>query len=121
MEGFVGDYAGCVKQPDMCFVPRVGPDWDVNADFPSVVLEVGYAESVARLTEDGELWRKGSSHAVKVVLLVKFRRHGQNSMGVVLSIGRAFPDLNGQTTLYQDYVSFSCIPILLLSLLICEL
>jgi len=64
----------------------------------------------------------GSSYAVKVILLVKFQQCELGEpMSVGLTVCRTFPNTNGETTLVQNYVNFSRIPILLLSLLICEL
>jgi len=113
---------GRAKGPDAVFIPRIGPGYDTLAPFPSVVLEAGYSETASRQSEDAMLWRKGSSYAVKVVLLPKFQRaRDQRHMSLVLTIGRAFPDTTRETTHFEDYVSSSCIPILPLSLLICEL
>lgn len=108
----------------MAFVPRIGLGWSRRAAFPSIVLETGYSESATSLEQDAILWCNGSSGAVKVVLLLKFQRVvNPDPMGAVLTVCRAFPNtnlnLNRDTTLFQDFVSFSPISIVLLSLLIC--
>jgi len=83
---------------------------------------MSYSESASRLEQHAILCLDGSSGAVKVVLLVKFQPVvNPDPMGVVFTVCRAFPNtnLNGDTTLFQDYVSCSFISILLLSFLIC--
>ena len=108
-----------MKEPDLAFVPLIGPDWIESAAFPSVVLETAYSESSLGLSKDGELWCQGSSLLVKVVILVKFGvpKRQNRRMKVTLTIGRCFPDINGDTTHFQDYASFSSIFVLPLSLL----
>ena len=87
-----------------------------------MVLETSYCKSASRLERDTTLCREGSSGAVKVVLLVKFQRvDNQHPMGVVLTVCSAFPGPNGETSSFQDFVSFSPISIHLLCLLICKL
>lgn len=108
----------------MAFVSRIRSGYSCRAAFPSIVQKTGYSESASRLEQHTILWRDGSFGAVKVVLLVKFQPVvNPDPMVVVFTISRAFPNtnlnLNGDTTLFQDYVSCSSISTLLLSLLIC--
>ncbi|KAG0131794.1 hypothetical protein HOY82DRAFT_559119 [Tuber indicum] len=103
-KNFFGKYAGSVKEADLTFIPLVGPEWVVNAEFPSVVLESGWSESATAQQEDARLWQEGSGNAVRVVLQVKFcRPNEQNEIGLMLSISHAHPN---QATLVEQYVLF---------------
>jgi len=58
-----------VKEPDFCFIPR-----DLNGfrrNFPSVVLESGWASSEPTVVDDRRLWHEGSEGDVRVVIFVK--------------------------------------------------
>lgn len=44
------------------------------ADWPSLVLEVGFSQSMAILRMKGKWWLEASDYAVKVVILVKFHQ-----------------------------------------------
>ncbi|KAG0640495.1 hypothetical protein HOY80DRAFT_1068958, partial [Tuber brumale] len=43
-------------------------------EFPTVVLECGWAESEAELLRDLQLWQEGSAGAVRIVILFKVFR-----------------------------------------------
>jgi len=85
-------------------VPRVGPNFKQLAEFPTVVLESGWAESSSRLREDARLWQIGSNMAVRVVLQAKFfLADHNNSVRFVFFIYRG--NLNGGSCLPDYYVS----------------
>ncbi|RPB04943.1 hypothetical protein L873DRAFT_1186548 [Choiromyces venosus 120613-1] len=89
---FIGEYAGSVKEADLTFIPRVGPERAQKAAFPSVVLESGWSESAEQLQRDARLWQVGSGREVRVVLHAKFYQpNQQNQVRLVLSINRARP------------------------------
>ncbi|PUU74188.1 hypothetical protein B9Z19DRAFT_1093469 [Tuber borchii] len=97
-QNFVGRHAGSFKEPDMAFVPRIGPSRGECASFPSVVVESGWQESATRHLDDARLWLEGSGNAVRVVLQAKY--HQSNESGrihFVLSVSRAHPDGLGCT------------------------
>ncbi|KAG0128414.1 hypothetical protein HOY82DRAFT_541256 [Tuber indicum] len=54
---------GSFKEPDMAFVPRIGPGRTKCAAFPSVVVESGWQESTTRHSDDARLWQEGSGNA----------------------------------------------------------
>lgn len=88
---FVGEYRGYTKEPDLTLIPMLGPDWDTEAAFPSIVLETGWTESVEKLREDVTLWQQGSGGAVRIVFQVKFYPRSYNRIGTRLWINRATP------------------------------
>lgn len=95
----------------MAFVPFTGPDRMQCAAFPSVVLESGWYESIARREEDARLWQEGSGNAVRVVLQVKFHEpDNHNRIRLVLSVTRAHPDGLGSPALPTHYASVFHIP-----------
>ena len=61
--------------------PSKEPDWSmVNAnirpnpdDFPSIVIEVGFSESLQKLRSDARLWFSMSSNDVQIVILIAVR------------------------------------------------
>ncbi|PUU75205.1 hypothetical protein B9Z19DRAFT_365395 [Tuber borchii] len=107
---FIGQHAGSFKQPDMAFVPIVGPDWIQCAAFPSV-LESGWNESIARREEDARLWQEGSGNAVRVVLQAKVHEPDyRNCIHLVLSVTRAYPDGLGRLALPTHYANIFPIP-----------
>jgi hypothetical protein len=61
--------------------PSKEPDWSmVNAnvrpnpdDFPSIVIEVGFSESLQKLRNDARLWFSMSSNDVQIVILIAVR------------------------------------------------
>ncbi|PWW72380.1 hypothetical protein C7212DRAFT_348302 [Tuber magnatum] len=57
---FVKEYQGYTKEADLTIIPMLGPNWDQEALFPSVVLETGWAGSAEKLAEDVTLWQVGS-------------------------------------------------------------
>ncbi|PUU77722.1 hypothetical protein B9Z19DRAFT_1193820 [Tuber borchii] len=71
-QNFVGRHVGSFKEPDMAFLPFAGPGRKKYAAFPSVVLESGWNESIARHEEDARVWQEGSGNAVRVMLQAKF-------------------------------------------------
>ena len=85
-----------------------GPDWDVKARFPSIVLETGWAEPAEKLAQDARLWQKGSEGEVRVVLQVKFYKRAHNRIGTRLWINRATPPTEDSTSVkisIKRYVS----------------
>lgn len=91
-----------MKEADFTFVPRVGPNFNKLAEFPTVVLESGWAESSTRLREDVRLWQIGSNMAVRVVLQAKFfPADHNNAVRFVFLISRG--NLNGGSCLLPDY------------------
>lgn len=64
--GFSGRYQGSSKEPDFFF----RPDTD---DFPSIVFESGWSESLPRLESDKNLWLNGTK-SVELVFLLKWTR-----------------------------------------------
>ena len=58
-------YIDSSKQPDQAIVPQ-------NQVIPTVVVEAGWSESVPKLHQDMNLWLKGGSGFVQVVLLFKW-------------------------------------------------
>ena len=67
--------------------PSKEPDWSMtNAnvrgltpdDFPSIVIEVGFSESLQKLRNDARLWFSMSNNDVQIVILIAVRRrHNQ--------------------------------------------
>ena len=66
---FSGTYAGSVKEPDFCFRP-IGPNGSPR-NFPSVILESGWASSRPAPVDDRRLWHEGSGGNIRVVIFVK--------------------------------------------------
>ncbi|RPA90026.1 hypothetical protein L873DRAFT_1795752 [Choiromyces venosus 120613-1] len=83
---------GSKKEADLTFVPMVGPDWTQKAEYPSVVLESGWDESMQQLHRDAQLWQRGSGGEVCVVIQVKFYRpNDENRMRAKLVLKRTLP------------------------------
>jgi hypothetical protein len=59
---------GSQKEPDQCFRPRVRPN---PTDWPTLILEVGYSETLAQLHRDADWWIEKSNGQVQIVVLVK--------------------------------------------------
>ncbi|RPB01587.1 hypothetical protein L873DRAFT_634173 [Choiromyces venosus 120613-1] len=107
-DNFIGEYASSVKEADLTFIPRVGPERIRRAAFPSVVLESGWTESATDLRRDARMWQEGSGRAVRVVLHAKFYRPNQeDEIRLDLSINRARP--GGPPTPIERYASLHCI------------
>lgn len=66
--GFKGEYEDTYtrKSPD-AYIQVAGFD-----GFPSVIVEVGWAESMENLMDDARLWLLGTARQTKVVIVVKF-------------------------------------------------
>lgn len=62
--GFDGKFKGSSKEPD--FFLRAD-----TSEFPSIVVETGWAESVPHLRADKDIWLKGSKYT-EIVLLLKW-------------------------------------------------
>ncbi|PUU76806.1 hypothetical protein B9Z19DRAFT_1066342 [Tuber borchii] len=91
-DNFAGEFCGSVKEADITFVPRVGPYFNQLAEYPTVVLESGCAESSERLTEDARMWQIGSNMGVRVVLQAKFFPADHNyGVRFVFLVSRANP------------------------------
>lgn len=99
------EFEHIAREAGVTFVPRVGPKYRELSEFPTVLLESGWAEASTELrdSEDARVWQLGSRKAVRVVLLAKFYpadRH--NEVRFVLSISCVEP--NGPF-LHDHYVS----------------
>ncbi|KAG0638411.1 hypothetical protein HOY80DRAFT_171853 [Tuber brumale] len=104
---FVSPYRGSSKEADLTFVPRVGPNWINDAEFPSVVLESGWIEPADQLHRDATLWQQGSGSKVRVVVQVKFFQSGKNRIGARLWINRANQDAGSSVTQYEIFPAVS--------------
>ncbi|KAG0637832.1 hypothetical protein HOY80DRAFT_226334 [Tuber brumale] len=90
VDNFTGVYASSVKEPDYAFVP-IHPDGS-RRDFPSVVLESGWASTAPDLARDRRLWHEGSGGRVMVVILVKlYRANAENQVCATLEISHTAP------------------------------
>jgi len=79
-----------VKEPDFAFVP-LGPG-GVRRDFPSIVMEAGWATTGALMQRDRRQWHEGSGGEVMVVILVKlFRLGAQDRVRVTLEVSHTAP------------------------------
>lgn len=76
--GFKGEYEDTLtrKSPD-AYITVAGA-----LEFPSVVVEVGWAESMEDLMDDARLWLLGTGGQTKVVIIVKFN---EGNCGNILS------------------------------------
>ncbi|KLJ05799.1 hypothetical protein EMPG_10772 [Blastomyces silverae] len=64
-----------IKTPDTSYRPRLRPATR-SAEWPSLVLEVGYSESASKLRKDASWWLTESQGGVRVVITLKlFRNH----------------------------------------------
>ncbi|RPA99926.1 hypothetical protein L873DRAFT_869219 [Choiromyces venosus 120613-1] len=107
-KNFVGEYRGRWKEADLTIIPLVGPDRVKKAKFPSVILESGWTETLAKLKDDARHWQVGSGQEVRVVLLVKFYQpNRQKRIRLDLFINRTRP--GGQSHGIERYASFFCI------------
>lgn len=109
-----------MKEADFTVIPRIGPNKQRMAAFPSVVMESGRYESSARLQADARLWQEGSAGAVRVVLQVKYYevdRH--NNLALDLFISRAAP--GGGPASQEHYASVFIYSMLSSSLLTSQL
>ncbi|KAG0639557.1 hypothetical protein HOY80DRAFT_904825 [Tuber brumale] len=70
-DNFVGDFEGSSKTPDLAFNPHVN---GIMREFPTIVLESGWAESEAQLLRDLQSWQEGSAGAVRIVIFLKMSR-----------------------------------------------
>ncbi|KAG0640491.1 hypothetical protein HOY80DRAFT_1021894 [Tuber brumale] len=70
-ENFVGGFEGSSKTPDLSCRPRID---GIRREFPTVVLESGWAESEAQSLRDLQLWQEGSAGAVRIVIFFKMSR-----------------------------------------------
>ncbi|KAG0640517.1 hypothetical protein HOY80DRAFT_1068752 [Tuber brumale] len=75
-DNFVGDFEGSSKTPDLSYNPRIN---GIRREFPTVVLESGWAESEAQLLRDLQFWQEGSAGAVRIVILFKMFRPSINN------------------------------------------
>jgi hypothetical protein len=61
--------------------PRKEPDWAMKTrivrpnseDFPTIVVETGFSESLARLRNDARLWFSISNNAIQIVILIAIK------------------------------------------------
>ncbi|KAG0640515.1 hypothetical protein HOY80DRAFT_1135923 [Tuber brumale] len=85
-DNFVGDFEGSSKTPDLSYNPRIN---GIRREFPTVVLESGWAESEAQLLRDLQFWQEGSAGAVRIVILFKmFRPSINNQVKATLKVCR---------------------------------
>lgn len=68
-----GNTGGDEGEADSALGPR--PDRTGPREWPTLVIEAGYDESLTGLRHDMEWWFNTSNHQVKIVLLAKFHRH----------------------------------------------
>lgn len=108
-----------MKEADFTVIPRIGPNRQRLAAFPSVVMETGRYESSARLQADARLWQEGSKGAVRVVLQVKYYEVDCHNMGVGLFISRTAP--GGGPASQEHYASVFIYSMLSSSLLTSQL
>ena len=76
-----------MKEPDLAFVPvsRNG----LPRNFPSIILESGWASTRPSPADERRLWHEGSGGRVRVVILVKlYRANAQNQVRATLEISR---------------------------------
>ncbi|RPA98355.1 hypothetical protein L873DRAFT_1039087 [Choiromyces venosus 120613-1] len=87
---FIGQYAGSVKEPDFSFIP-VDPN-GLPREFPSVILESGWASTIPDLVDDCRVWHQGSGKCVRVVILVKtYKPNTQNQVRATLEVSHTRP------------------------------
>ena len=65
------------REPDGCFQPTSAR---ATIEWPTVILEVGWTQSMASLRQAMQWWFQASSHAVKIVILVKIQATSTNSI-----------------------------------------
>jgi len=98
-----------VKEPDFCFIPR-----DLNGfrrNFPSVVLESGWASSEPTVVDDRRLWHEGSEGDVRVVIFVKLDEpNAEKKIRATLAISHCTPGAGtAATTTRMVYLLSSAI------------
>lgn len=76
-----GPYRGLRKEPDALLHTPSRP-------FPTLVAEVGWSESYGDLFDDMNRLLIGGNGAIKIVLLVKWTKHANNSVSGVLELYR---------------------------------
>lgn len=62
------------KQPDNCFLPGNKRAAGADAEWPSLVLEVGVSESIPQLRTDAAWWYSNSGGRTKMVVLVHVQK-----------------------------------------------
>ena len=76
-----------MKEPDLSFVP-FSPN-GLLRDFPSIILESGWASTGPGPADECRIWHEGSGGCVKVVILVKlYRENAGNQVRATLEISR---------------------------------
>ncbi|EFR01840.1 hypothetical protein MGYG_04839 [Nannizzia gypsea CBS 118893] len=97
-KGFQPPYAASRKEPDHALLPD-------DQEFPSLVFESAWSESMPRLHRDKDLWLQGGRPDTQLVFLVKWSKsvhgvvrgivevHGRNSAGApqLLQVESIFP------------------------------
>jgi hypothetical protein len=61
-------YSASRKEPDQCITPA-------GASLPTIVFECGWSESRSHLHSDRDLWLQGGRGAVRLVIIVKWRKN----------------------------------------------
>ncbi|KAJ5591464.1 uncharacterized protein N7459_001833 [Penicillium hispanicum] len=79
--GTNGPYRGLRKEPDALLHTPSRP-------FPTLVAEVGWSESYDDLLDDMNRLLIGGNGAIKIVILVKWTKHANNSVSGVLELYR---------------------------------
>ncbi|KAH8424953.1 uncharacterized protein LDX57_002699 [Aspergillus melleus] len=91
-------YHRSVKQPFLQVRTR-------GQEMPRIVIEIGWNESIQRMSEDVFLWGDGSYSTVRVVILVHFTRHPDKRVQCSLEVWRPqiieVPD-NGAVEYHRD-------------------
>ncbi|RPA98358.1 hypothetical protein L873DRAFT_1039310 [Choiromyces venosus 120613-1] len=89
---FIRWYVRSVKEPDFSFIP-VDPT-GLRREFPSVILESGWASTMPNLVDDYRVWHQGSGKRVRVVILVKawaYQLNTQNQVCATLEVSHTRP------------------------------
>ncbi|KAG0130313.1 hypothetical protein HOY82DRAFT_670614 [Tuber indicum] len=90
VNNFTGTYLNSVKEPDFAFVP-LGPH-NMLRDFPSVVMESGWASPTTEPANDRRIWHEGSGGRVMIVILVKlYKPTTGNRVRTTLEISHTSP------------------------------
>lgn len=97
MSNFIGNYIGTTKEPDFAFIPlRLG---GLRREFPSVILETGWASTGASLERNRRQWHEESGGKVMVVILVKLcRPNAQGRVKVTLQVSHTTPGAGSNVT-----------------------
>jgi len=100
--GGYGSSVGWIKEPDGCFTPNglvVGGGGILSCDaqnkpWPTLIIEVGYSETIQDLYDDAQLWL-GPTTSVQIVLAFKIWRKREDNTVAMMAMrferGKAIP------------------------------